>query len=132
MPVMVKHIRSLRSQLCKVAILCFGDVVTVVHDAALPHVERDAGAGLAAPAGSALCQLLLKSVSKEKMFVVAAAREVLRTCTRCLDPRAMLVRLVPYTQHKCAPALLLHSCVCPCLARAAVQIVPSLLLRWSK
>lgn len=101
-PVMVKHIRSLRSQLCKVAILCFGDLVAVMRDAALPHVEREPGAGVAAPADSALCQLLLKSVSKEKMFVVEAAREVLRTCARCLEPRAMLARLVPYTKHKCA------------------------------
>lgn len=85
----------------QIAILCFGDLIEVVREAALRHV--DVG-GMSQPANSALCQLLLKSVSKDKKFVLEAAQKVLRTCARCLDPTEMLHKSLPYTKHKCDPS----------------------------
>jgi hypothetical protein len=149
---MVKHIRSLRSQLSKVctdfaqclwlcswrdghsfgiglqawfcglatcatvssdgivlqiAILCFGDLVEVMRESMLEHVDMGA---VEKPLNSALCQLLLKAVSNDKKFVLEAARKVLHTCARCLDSQSLLGRLLPYTNHKCAPPHGLATC----------------------
>ena len=83
----------------QIAILCFGDLVEVARSSALPFVDIG---GITKPADNALMQLLLKSVSKDKKFVLEAAQKVLRTCARCLDPCEMLHRAMPYAKHKCA------------------------------
>eukprot|EP00892_Ulva_mutabilis_P009364 jgi/Ulvmu1/67/UM001_0070.1 len=97
-PLLVKHISSLRSQLSKIAILCYGDMLSVMRDRMLPHI--DGPCGLEKPSQSALCQLLLKSVSKDKKFVLEAAQAVLCTCADTLDAEALTVKLLPYAKHK--------------------------------
>ena len=66
----------------------------------LPHI--DGPAGPEKPSQSALCQLLLKSVSKDKKFVLEAAQRVLSACTDTLDAHNLTLKLLPYAKHKCA------------------------------
>lgn len=71
-----------------------------MRDEALPFVDIG---GFAKPTSNALAQLLLKSVSTDKKFVLEAAQKVLRTCVHCLDPAQVLEKALPYGKHKCAP-----------------------------
>jgi hypothetical protein len=85
----------------QLAILCFGDITEVFGNEMLPLID---GEGACKPADSALCQLLLKSVSKDKKFVLEAAQEVLNACCDSLDAAGMIKMLLPYAKHKCAQA----------------------------
>lgn len=96
-PLMLNHVRSPRSQLCKVAILCFGDVLTACAAGMGPLVD---GGASARPADSALYQLLVKSTSSDKKFCVDAASKVLQQMAAQLEATAFIAVLLPYTQHK--------------------------------
>lgn len=89
----------------QIAILVYGDMLTALGDRMLAHL--DGPAGMEKPSQSALCQLLLKSVSKDKKFVLEAAQQVLRTASETLDARDMALKLLAYAKHKCATHLLL-------------------------
>ena len=84
----------------QVAILCYGDLVLEFVDEMLPHVD---GTGATPkPSESALAQLLLKSVSKDKKFVLEASQKVLDSCAQTLEPVQMSQRLLEYLKHKYA------------------------------
>ena len=86
----------------QVAILCFGDLVKRFRDEMLPFVD---GTGVPPkPSESALAQLLLKSVSKDKKFVLEASQKVLDSCAQTLEPATMSHKLLGYLKHKCAPS----------------------------
>jgi hypothetical protein len=91
--------------LLQVAILCYGDLVQEFGDGLLPHVDGQCMPPK--PSESALAQLLLKSVSKDKKFVLEASQKVLDSCAQTLDPVEMSHKLMGYLKHKCA----LLSCV---------------------
>lgn len=83
----------------QIAILVYGDLLTKLGDRMLPYI--DGPAGMDKPSLSALCQLLLKSVSKDKKFVLEAAQSVLRTISETLEAREVTLKLLPYAKHKC-------------------------------
>lgn len=90
----------------QVAILCYGDLVQEFGDELLPHVD---GKGAPPkPAESALAQLLLKSVSKEKKFVLEASQKVLDSCANTLDPAEMSHKLIGYLKHKYALCMIIQ------------------------
>jgi hypothetical protein len=86
------------------AILCFGDLIEIFGDEMLPLID---GEGITKPSESALCQLLLKSVSKDKKFVLDASQNVLHSCCKSLSAPDMIKMLLPYAKHKCAPTQLM-------------------------
>ena len=69
-PLVLKSVRSLRSAVCKSAILATADLYLSFGDALLPHT--DVG-GAAKPMGSVLAQILLKCASNDKRFVIDEA-----------------------------------------------------------
>lgn len=71
----------------------------VFGDKMLPHV--DGKAVPPKPSESALAQLLLKSVSKDKKFVLEASQKVLESCAQTLEPVEMSHKLIGYLKHKC-------------------------------
>jgi hypothetical protein len=82
----------------QIAILCFGDLVEVLGN---DLVSLEDLGGLDKPNDSAIFQLLQKSVSKDKKFVVDASKSVLHVCARCLDSEQMLATVLSFTKHKC-------------------------------
>jgi hypothetical protein len=96
-PLVVKSVRSLRSALCKTAIMTATDLCARYGDALLPLA--DAG-GAAAPAASLLAQVLFKAASNDKRFVIEEAQRALEALAEALPPAELLPLLVPYTEHK--------------------------------
>lgn len=80
--------------------MCYGDLVQEFGDELLPHV--DGKAVPPKPSESALAQLLLKSVSKDKKFVLEASQKVLDSCAQTLEPVEMSHKLIGYLKHKYA------------------------------
>lgn len=75
----------------------------------LPYV--DGSTPSAKPSESALCQMLLKSVSKDKKFVLEASQRVLAVCAETLEPVEMAYKMLAYCKHKCALPMLLAPAV---------------------
>jgi hypothetical protein len=98
MPLVVKAARSLRSALCKTAIMTLRDFYLACPAAMLPLT--DVG-GPAVPVNSALAQLLLKVASNDKKFVIEEAQRALVTATDVLPSVDFLELLKPYVlDHK--------------------------------
>jgi hypothetical protein len=93
------------SSVLQVAILCYGDLIHEFGDELLPHVDGQCVPPN--PSQSALAQLLLKSVSKDKKFVLEASQKVLNSCAQTLNPVEMSQKLMGYLKHKCARTSLL-------------------------
>jgi hypothetical protein len=89
----------------QIAILCFGDLVEVLGNDLIGLVDLG---GLEKSSESSIFQLLQKSVSKDKKFVVDASKTVLHICARWLDSEQMLAIVLPYTKHKCEHSLLMQ------------------------
>jgi hypothetical protein len=87
------------------AILCYTDLIRVFQNKMLPHV--DGAAPASKPSDSALCQLLLKSVSKDKKFVLEAAQCALMVAAETLEPEAMARKLMVYCKHRFALIVIL-------------------------
>ncbi|KAI7837337.1 hypothetical protein COHA_008852 [Chlorella ohadii] len=97
-PLVLKSVRSLRSSLCKTAIMAVADLYQSYGDALLPHT--DVG-GQAKPLTSLLAQILLKCSSNDKKFVIEEAQRALQVIIDSLNPAESLALLLPYAeQHK--------------------------------
>jgi hypothetical protein len=79
-PLVLKSVRSLRSSLCKTAIMAVADLYESYSDALLPHTNVG---GLAKPLTSLLAQILLKCSSNDKKFVIEEAQRALQVCSHC-------------------------------------------------
>lgn len=97
LPPLLKAVRSLRSSLCKTAILTVADMYAAYRDEMLP--VTDIG-GATKPLGSMLAQLLTKAASNEKKFVVDEAIKTLETVVDSCSPEPLVTMLIPYTEHK--------------------------------
>jgi hypothetical protein len=97
LPPLLKAVRSLRSSLCKTAILTVADMYAAYGDEMLP--VTDVG-GPAKPLESMLAQLLTKAASNEKKFVVDEAIKTLETVVDSCSPEPLVTILIPYTEHK--------------------------------
>ncbi|GAB4822816.1 hypothetical protein N2152v2_009862 [Parachlorella kessleri] len=93
----VKSVRSLRSSLCKTAIMAVSDLYITYGDALLPLA--DVG-GQAKPLTSLLAQILLKCSSNDKKFVIEEAQLALQTMVEHTTPGKFLDLLLPYLDHK--------------------------------
>ena len=112
-PLVVQHVKSLRSSVCKTALLCVSDLIEDFGDTLLPLL--DAGGA----ATSLLSQLLIKAVSKDKKFVIEEAERCLNTVCVTLDPSALYPMLIPYLKHKNQK---IRASACECLAAVVVRI----------
>ena len=112
-PLVVQHVKSLRSSVCKTALLCVSDLIEDFGDTLLPLL--DAGGA----ATSLLSQLLIKAVSKDKKFVIEEAERCLNTVCVTLDPTALYPMLIPYLKHKNQK---IRASACECLAAVVVRI----------
>lgn len=97
MPLVLKHIKSLRSSVCKTALLCLSDLFVDFGDRLIPLL--DVG-GMERPATSMLCQLLLKASSNDKKFVIEEAERCLGGMCKHLSPAPLLPLVLPYIQHR--------------------------------
>ncbi|KAK9827931.1 hypothetical protein WJX74_009933 [Apatococcus lobatus] len=97
LPLVTDGVKSLRSSVCKTAILCSTDYFRSLRDGILPYVDIG---GSQQPQSSLLLQLLLKASSNDKRFVVEEAQRALHVLTESLDPVQLLNRLMPYTAHR--------------------------------
>lgn len=96
-PLVIKSVRSLRSSLCKTAVMATTDLVLSFGDDMLPLC--DVG-GPSAPIKSLLSQLLLKCASNDKKFVIEEAIRALNTLASGTTPAKFLPMLAPYIDHK--------------------------------
>jgi len=119
LPPLLKAVRSLRSSLCKTAILTVADMYAAYGDKMLP--VTDVG-GPAKPLGSMLAQLLTKAASNEKKFVVDEAIKTLEIVVDSCSPEPLVTMLIPYTEHK-NPKVRGKSC--GVLARAVSKLASS-------
>ncbi|PSC76790.1 DNA-directed RNA polymerase I subunit 2 isoform X1 [Micractinium conductrix] len=98
LPLVLKSVRSLRSSVCKTAIMAVCDLYEEYGEALLPLT--DVG-GQAKPLTSLLAQLLLKCASNDKKFVLEEAQRALHTMVASLAPGDLLPLLLPYAEvHK--------------------------------
>ncbi|CAL5223056.1 g5513 [Coccomyxa viridis] len=118
MPLVLKHVKSLRSSLCKAAVMCVGDLFAAHGSRLLPLL--DAG-GVTQPAKSLLAQLLLKAGSNDKKFVIDEVQRALGVMATSMDAPAILGRLLPYAAHK-NPKV--RGKVATCLAASAAEMTP--------
>jgi len=96
-PAVLKLFKNPRSSVCKTAVLCLADMLHILKDEMIPHL--DVG-GISKPASSVLCQLLLKS-STDKHFVAEEVQKVLTSIGRALDTVKLAKLLVPYaSEHR--------------------------------
>ena len=96
-PLVLKHVKSLRSSVCKTALLCLSDLFCDLGNSLLPFL--DVG-GVAQPASSLLGQLLLKASSNDKRFVIDEAERCLRELCGELSPSELHAKMLPYVQHR--------------------------------
>lgn len=96
-PLVLNQVKSLRSSVCKTALLCLTDLIHDLGDALLPSLD---GGGMSQPAGSLLCQLLLKASSNDKRFVIEEADRCLRELCGQLSPAELQPLFTPYVQHR--------------------------------
>ncbi|CAD7699539.1 unnamed protein product [Ostreobium quekettii] len=95
-PAVTKLVKSLRSSVCKTAMLCCADLFTVFKEAMVEFV--DVG-GPAKPATSLLCQLLLRAAN-DKQFVVEETQRTLAALSSSIPPLVTIQMAVPYTKHR--------------------------------
>ncbi|KAL4859361.1 DNA-directed RNA polymerase I subunit 2 [Chlorella vulgaris] len=97
-PLVLKSVRSLRSSVCKTAVMGVVDLYNTYGTALLPLT--DVG-GQLKPASSLLAQLLLKCSSNDKKFVIEEAQRALQVMVASLTASEMLRMLLPYADtHK--------------------------------
>ncbi|KAL3135085.1 hypothetical protein ABBQ32_008030 [Trebouxia sp. C0010 RCD-2024] len=118
LPLVLKSVKSLRSSLCKTAVMCVADLFAVFGNAMVPYMDTGS---LTRPANSLLLQLLLKASSNDKRFVIEEVLLSLTTMAKSVDPAACLDRLLPYAAHK-NPKV--RAQVAVVLAAAAQQMAP--------
>lgn len=83
--------------MCKTAVLCLADMLHVLKDEMLPHLDIG---GPSKPASSVLCQLFLKSCA-DKHFVAEEVQKALRAMGRELNVIKLSRLLIPYASaHK--------------------------------
>ncbi|CAG9459977.1 unnamed protein product [Pedinophyceae sp. YPF-701] len=78
----LKSLRSPRSQLCKAAVMCAGDFFDAFEDEVAGEVDKG---GVARPAESIVHQLLIKATSNDKKFVSEEAKAALAELARTLQ-----------------------------------------------
>eukprot|EP00191_Tetraselmis_sp_GSL018_P024866 CAMPEP_0177625408 /NCGR_PEP_ID=MMETSP0419_2-20121207/30081_1 /TAXON_ID=582737 /ORGANISM="Tetraselmis sp., Strain GSL018" /LENGTH=266 /DNA_ID=CAMNT_0019126347 /DNA_START=107 /DNA_END=903 /DNA_ORIENTATION=- len=96
-PLVLKHVKSLRSSVCKTSLLCLSDLFHDLGDGLLPLL--DVG-GMEQPQTSLLNQVLLKASSNDKRFVIEEAERCLNQLCQQLDPGELRGMLSPYLQHR--------------------------------
>ena len=123
LPLLLKHVKSLRSSVCKTALLCLTDLSQDFGDELLPFV--DAG-GMGSPTSSLLAQLLLKASSNDKRFVIEEAERCLRELCAHMSACIFHPMLLPYVQHR-NPKVRGNAgaCVASVLPRLDLKALPS-------
>ena len=79
------------------AVMCAGDLFAAHGSRVLPLLDTG---GSTQPAKSMLAQLLLKSGSNDKKFVIDEVQRALAVMAANMDPPAIMGRLLPYAAHK--------------------------------
>ena len=92
-----KGVKSLRSALCKTAILTCQDLYAYMPRDMVKYT--DVG-GMERPAQSLLAQLLLKSVSNDKKFVVEEAGKCVQSMSKYVESYELCTLVLPYFKHK--------------------------------
>ena len=95
-PLVTTAVRSLRSALSKTAIMTASDLFIGLKNEILPYLDIG---GIEKPLQSLLGQLLLKSASNDKKFVIEEAMRALVTLVEHTSIDCLNV-LLPYTEHK--------------------------------
>ena len=122
-PLLLKHVKSLRSSVCKTALLCLTDLSQDFGDELLPFM--DAG-GMGSPTSSLLAQLLLKASSKDKRFVIEEAERCLRELCAHMSACVLHPMLLPYVQHRNPKVRgIAGACVASVLPRLDLRALPS-------
>eukprot|EP00873_Tetraselmis_striata_P012248 jgi/Tetstr1/432512/TSEL_021886.t1 len=124
LPALLKCVKSLRSSVCKTALLAVGDLLASLSGPLLPMLDGD---GPSKPGSSLLCQLLLKAASNDKRFVVEEAARCLAGAAECLPPAPLAGLLEPYAAHR-NPKL--RAAAAAALADALAQLPTADLAAW--
>lgn len=119
LPLVLKAVRSLRSSVCKTAILTVADIYITFGDDMLPLT--DVG-GMEKPLTSMLAQMLMKAASNEKKFVVDEAGKTLECMVSSCSPAPIVAMLLPYVEHK-NPKV--RGRTCTAIALAAGKLTPA-------
>ncbi|DBA78653.1 TPA: hypothetical protein ACH3X1_008572 [Trebouxia sp. C0004] len=123
-PLVLNSVKSLRSSLCKTAVMCVADLFSVFGNSMEPYMDLGS---LTRPANSLLLQLLLKASSNDKRFVIEEVQQSLRIMAGSVDPAVCLDRLVPYAAHR-NPKV--RAQVAVVLTAAAEQMTPEDLVQY--
>jgi hypothetical protein len=97
LPYLLKGMKSPRSALCKTSLMTIAELYGNVPGDMIQHTDSG---GMNKPGSSLLSQILLKSVSSDKKFVVEEAENCLRQMAMSLDPVLFLNLIIPYASNK--------------------------------
>eukprot|EP00890_Picochlorum_soloecismus_P006148 jgi/Picsp_1/6534/NSC_03877-R1_protein len=97
LPYLLKGTKSPRSALCKTSIMTIAELYGNMPGDMIQHTDSG---GMNKPGSSLLSQILLKSVSNDKKFVVEEAEYCLRQMAISLDPVLFINFIIPYASHK--------------------------------
>jgi len=97
LPYLLQGVKSPRSALCKTSIMTITELYGNVPGDMIQHTDSG---GLNKPGSSLLSQILLKSVSNDKKFVVEEAENCLTQMAISLDPVLFINLTIPYASHK--------------------------------
>lgn len=97
LPYLLKGTKSPRSALCKTSLMTIAELYGNVPGDMVQHTDSG---GMNKPGSSLLSQILLKSVSNDKKFVVEEAENCLKQMAVSLDPVLFLNLIIPYASNK--------------------------------